>query len=65
MNAAATYTLVLDEEERAKLLGLLEQAVIEKRREEHRTDARAYREEVRHQEEVMERLTAKVRALQG
>ena len=66
MNAVATnYTLVLDAEEREELLRVLEQTLKDKSLEEHRTDALAYKEAVKHEERVLERLTAKVRALPG
>jgi hypothetical protein len=57
------YTLPLDEDERAELLRMLEQALIEKQREEHRSDAIAYRQAVLSEEKILERLVAKVRVL--
>jgi hypothetical protein len=64
MNPVTTqYTLPLDEEERAELLRMLAQALIEKQREEHRSDAIAYRQAVLSEEKILERLVAKVRAL--
>lgn len=64
MNPVTThYTLPLDEEERGELLRMLEQALIEKQREEHRSDAIAYRQAVLSEEKILERLVAKVRAL--
>jgi hypothetical protein len=64
MNPVTThYTLPLDEVERGELLRMLEQALIEKQREEHRSDAIAYRQAVLSEEKTLERLVAKVRAL--
>jgi hypothetical protein len=64
MNAGTTnYNLMLDETERAQLLRLLEQALIEKQREEHRSDAIAYRQAMLREEQILEHLVAKVRAL--
>jgi hypothetical protein len=65
MAAANTgnFTLVLDETERATLLRVLEQDLIEKEREEHRSDAITYRQAVLNEERILERLVAKVKAL--
>ena len=54
--------LTLAAEEREQLLLLLEQALKEARVEEHRTDAPEFRQIVRHQEEIFERLVGKLKA---
>ena len=65
MNAVntLTFTLVLDDEERATLLRVLQQVLKEKRLEEHRSDAIAYRQAVEKEEHILEQLVDKVKAL--
>jgi hypothetical protein len=58
---APGHTLTLSEEERTELLGVLEQAVREKRIEVHRTDALTYKEQVEREATVLEGLLRKVR----
>ena len=58
---AATMTVTLDEEERAELLHLIEQALIDTRVEVHRTHTPDYRGQVIHREEVLRRLIQKLR----
>jgi hypothetical protein len=55
------FFLALTPEERSQLLTLLEQTDRKKLVEIHRTDDRAYRDFVVHQEAVLEALIAKVR----
>ena len=62
MSAPALCDILLDEEERRVLLSLLEGSLGETRVEVHRTHTPSYRREVIHQEEVVRRLIAKVRA---
>jgi len=57
------YTLVLDEEQRAELQRVLEDARIETHVELRRTDTPAYRETVHHEEALLQKLTEMVRNL--
>jgi hypothetical protein len=61
MNETTTRELLIDEQERALMLGLLDQALGETRVEAHRTHTPTYREDVLHHEEVIRRLIAKLR----
>jgi hypothetical protein len=65
MSATANkeYTLVLDEEQRAELLRLLENTLVETHAELRRTEGMAYRDELHREETALQRLTAKVRQL--
>ena len=56
----ADLQLNLTDEERDLLEGFLSQRVKEKRVEEHRTDSRAYRQIVAHQEQIIEGLLNKL-----
>jgi len=58
-----TYVLTLNEEERAELTRLLEQALIDVHAESRRTEAPAYQQQVHHQEAVIRALTEKARQL--
>lgn len=60
-DTATGFTLAMTEEERAMLLNWLEQRFRNKLLEEHRTDAADFREYVRHEEEILEKLIAKLR----
>ena len=62
-NASTEFTMSLTEEERAELLNWLEQKLQSKFVEEHRTEAAQYRDHVRHQEEILENLIRKLRAV--
>jgi hypothetical protein len=53
--------LNLTAEEREQLLLLLEQALKQSRIEEHRTDAPDFRQMVRRQEEIFQRLVGKLK----
>jgi hypothetical protein len=53
--------LTLTEEERTFLAGLLEQALHDKRIEEHRTDSIQYKEHVEHEVTLLRGLLDKVR----
>jgi hypothetical protein len=57
----AEMTLTLTGEEREQLLLLLDQALRNKLVEEHRTDALAFKEHVRHQEVLLESMIEKLR----
>ncbi len=57
------FTLLLTEEERAELLQLLEQSLVETHAEKRRTEAPGYREQVSHKEVVIRTLLDKVRQL--
>jgi hypothetical protein len=52
--------LALDEEERAVLLGLLEQALGETRVEVHRTHTPEYRMQVQHRERLLAKVIEKI-----
>jgi hypothetical protein len=58
---SAGLTLTLTEEEREQLLLFLEQALRDKQIEEHRTDALAFKEHVRHQEALFQSVIDKLR----
>lgn len=58
------YNLALDEEEREKLLQLLEQRVTETRDEKRHTDSTEYRDMVAREESRLRNLLDKVRRLQ-
>jgi len=58
---AATMTVTLDEEERAELLHLIEQTLVDTRVEVHRTHTPDYRAQVIHREELLRRLVQKLR----
>lgn len=57
------YSLLLNEQERVELLRLLEGALLETHAEKRRTEAPAYREQVRLEESLLRNLTEKVRHL--
>jgi hypothetical protein len=59
------YHLSLDDEERAELETLLEQALGETRVEAHRTHTPAFREQVQRQEDVIRRLLEKLSRLRN
>jgi hypothetical protein len=61
MNETTTLDLHLDEEERALVLALLEQAFGDTRVEAHRTHTPSYRADVLRNEEILRRLIAKFR----
>lgn len=65
MNAAPKneHALSLTNEEREELLQLLEQALVDVRVEQRRTEAPEYHERVRHEERLIAALTEKVRRL--
>jgi hypothetical protein len=65
MSATATqqYTLILDDEEHSRLARILEKALREMEIEWHRADALSYREGLKHEAAILERLTNKVRQL--
>jgi hypothetical protein len=58
---SAEFTLTLTEDERAQLLGFLEQALRAKEIEVHRTESPDYREYIQHEAAVMESLIGKLR----
>ncbi len=60
-DSATGFTMAMTEEERAMLLNWLEQRFRNKLLEEHRTAAADFREYVRHEEEILEKLIAKLR----
>ena len=57
---SAKLTFHLTEEEREVLLGFLNQALREKLREEHRTEAHKFREMIQHEEEILQSLIQKL-----
>jgi hypothetical protein len=57
------FTLALDDKERAELLLLLEESLVDTHAEKRRTDAPAYRERIQQQEAIIRRLAEKVRRL--
>ena len=59
----STYTLVLNEEERAEMGNDLKQALAETRLEEHCTYTPRYREQVIHREDVIKGLIEKLTRL--
>ncbi|HLW64661.1 MAG TPA: hypothetical protein VKS79_05025 [Gemmataceae bacterium] len=59
------YVLPLTQEERAELLRILEQQLVEVHGESRRTEAPAYQQEVHHEEALIRALTEKVRRLGG
>jgi len=61
MTSTETSPILLSVEERAFLSNLLEQALHDKRIEEHRTDALQFREYVRHEEALLAGLLDKLR----
>jgi exonuclease V gamma subunit len=61
--AQEPLTLTVTAEEAEELLHLLEAAAVAKRVETHRTDARAYRAMVAHEEEVISTVLERVRRL--
>jgi len=65
MSTASTespgFTLTLSEEERAQLLGFLEQAFHDTHAEARRTEAPHYQEQVHHQEDTLRGLIHKLR----
>jgi hypothetical protein len=58
---APVVTLSLTEQERTFLLGVLDQALREKRIEVHRTDALEYREHLEQQEVLLNQLVERLR----
>jgi len=65
MSTASTkspgFTLTLSEEERAQLLGFLEEAFRDTHVEARRTEAPDYQEQVHHQEDILRGLIHKLR----
>jgi hypothetical protein len=59
-----TCTLTLSEEERAALVGLLEQSLLEVHAERRRTESPRYQEAVTGQEALLRRLAEKLQNLQ-
>ena len=59
--SSSVVTLTLTEEERAELLGFLQQALRDKKVESHRTDALDYKDYVQRQESLLQRLVDKLR----
>ena len=57
------FTLALTDEERAELLSLLEESLVDTHAEKRRTEAPAYRERIQRQEAVIRSMTEKVRRL--
>jgi hypothetical protein len=57
------YTLTMTEPERAELLKILEEALIETRTERRRTDAMEYHDEIVREEAVLRDLFNRVRDL--
>jgi len=64
MTATACH-LELSTEERELLTGLLEQALVESRREEHRSETFAYRDFLQGRQTVLERLVARLKECAG
>jgi hypothetical protein len=60
---AVEFTLVLSNEERAALLRLLEQSLVETHAEKRRTEAPGYQAQVHHEESLIRTLVEKVRRL--
>jgi hypothetical protein len=60
-NPSADFAVTLTEEEREQLLNWLIQKLRQVLIEEHRTDAPDYKDYVRHQEEVLEKVMKKLR----
>lgn len=63
MSMKTEYSLVLNEQERAELLRLLEAALVDTHAEKRRTEAPAYRVQVGTEESLLRGLTEKVRRL--
>jgi len=61
LTSTETSSVLLSGEERAFLANLLEQALHDKRIEEHRTDAFAFREHVQHEVAILAGLIDKLR----
>lgn len=57
------FTLLINEEERAELLHLLEESLVETHAERRRTEAPSYQAQVVHQEALIRSLVEKVRRL--
>ncbi len=57
------FTLALNEEERAELLRLLEESLVETHAEKRRTEAPGYQERLERQEAIIRSMTEKVRRL--
>jgi hypothetical protein len=60
----AEFNLVINDQERAELQSLLESSLGETRVEVHRTHTPGYREDVKHEEEVIRNLLKKIRGFQ-
>jgi hypothetical protein len=60
---ATNFSLTLTDEERAELLRLLENSVVETHVESRRTESPEYQKEIHHEEAVLRSLLAKVRRL--
>jgi len=56
----AEFNLVIDEQERKELMRLLKNSLGETRVEVHRTHTPGYREDVKHEEQVIRNLLQKV-----
>jgi len=63
ITAPPVHVLPLDEEERAALYQLLEQALAEMHAEKRRTESPSYRQELQHQEVLIQSLAEKMRHL--
>jgi len=59
--SALAFTLTLNDEERAQLVNVLEQALHDKEIENHRTDSITYRQHVQHEEALLRGLLDKLR----
>jgi len=60
----AEFNLLINEQERAELLRILESSLGETRVEVHHTHTPGYRENVKHEEEVIRSLLQKVQGFQ-
>jgi hypothetical protein len=59
----ALFNVNLSEPERLELIGVLEATLVETRTESRRTDNRAYRTELHHEQDVLKGLLAKLRPI--
>jgi hypothetical protein len=57
---SSAFTITLTEDERTELLRFLEQVLRDKEIEEHRTEARKFRELVQHEENTLRSLISKL-----
>jgi hypothetical protein len=58
---SSSFTVVLNEEERARLASLVEQAIRETHVEARRTEAPDFQEQVHHQEDILRSVIDKLR----